>query len=320
MAVSTAMALRRSYKIDSREENRIRVQFADGSTKLARGLVRRLKWDFGPGNKPANGNLDSPGVLLRTDEDGGEPRFKRIARQPPVGVRAGVGCDFYVIDDLPVDVILSADFVLDFGIFSPKYDAWFLEGHGPANASLGMFCSLRVVKKWFKNTPRIQINRSDITPGIIPGIRLVRADSTGLANTLPDAFPPHVVMREYKRRKDIAANWPGMDQAAIDREKDYWRAWDAAKDHYWSGRHPPRQLVRAGGSPGRDRVRASSGGETSGLSILASPGQSSTPSSGALVAIPLVNVQSLPRPATGDLTEWSRMIDRVFDPSVHSTG
>ncbi|KAL8346689.1 hypothetical protein RB598_000534 [Gaeumannomyces tritici] len=285
MAMSTAMALRQGYVIDDREESRIMVEFADGSTKLARGLVRGLKWDFGPGSKPASNNPDSPGV----------PRAR---------------CDFYVVDDLPVDVILSADFVLDFDVFSPKYEACFLDGRGPADASLGMFCNIRVVKKWLKNVPRLWGRRSSAIPATQPA----SVNSTNVGDILPDAFPPQVVMRECKRRKDIiAANWPGMDQAAIDREKSYWRAWDAAKEHYCSGRHPPRQLDRAGGPPGRGGVQASSDG---GASSLSSPGQSSTPSSGASATIPLANIQPLPRPTT----EWSRMVDRVLSPSMHSTG
>ncbi|KAL8346687.1 hypothetical protein RB598_000534 [Gaeumannomyces tritici] len=287
MAMSTAMALRQGYVIDDREESRIMVEFADGSTKLARGLVRGLKWDFGPGSKPASNNPDSPGV----------PRAR---------------CDFYVVDDLPVDVILSADFVLDFDVFSPKYEACFLDGRGPADASLGMFCNIRVVKKWLKNVPRLWGRRSSAIPATQPAS--VNSTSLDVGDILPDAFPPQVVMRECKRRKDIiAANWPGMDQAAIDREKSYWRAWDAAKEHYCSGRHPPRQLDRAGGPPGRGGVQASSDG---GASSLSSPGQSSTPSSGASATIPLANIQPLPRPTT----EWSRMVDRVLSPSMHSTG
>lgn len=287
MAMSTAMALRQNYKIDSRGENCIEVQFADGSTKLARGLVHSLEWGFGSGSKPVDNSLGSPDF----------PRAR---------------CDFYVFDGLPVDVILSADFVLDFDVFSPKYEACFLGDHGPADASLEMFCNIRVVKKWLKNILQMWNKRS----GGVPGSQ----DSTNAANTLPDAFPPHVMMREGKRRNDIiAADWPGMDQAAIDREKDYWRAWDAAKDHYWSGRHSPQQLVRSEHSPGRGEMQTSSDRETSGLSILASPGQSSTPSSGASTTIPLVNIQPLPRPPTEDPTEWSRVVDRVFTPCIHGT-
>ncbi|KAL8319185.1 hypothetical protein RB597_006119 [Gaeumannomyces tritici] len=286
MAMSTAMALRQGYVVDDREESRIMIEFADGSTKLARGLVRGLEWGFGPGSRPASNNPDSPGL----------PRAR---------------CDFYVVDDLPVDVILSADFVLDFDVFSPKYEACFFDG--PADTSLGMFCNIRVVKKWLKNVPRLWGQRSSA----IPATQLASVNFTNLANTLPDAFPPPVVMRECKRRNDIiAANWPGMDQAAIDQEKNYWRAWDAAKEHYYSRRRPPRQPDRAGGPPGRGGVQASSDGGTSSLS---SPGQSSTPTSGASAAIPLANIQPLPRPTTGDLTEWSRMVDRVFSPSVHNT-
>ncbi|KAL8409343.1 hypothetical protein RB594_007687 [Gaeumannomyces avenae] len=289
MAMSTAMALRQGYVIDDREESRIMIEFADGSTKLARGLVRGLEWDFGPGSKPASNNIDSPGV----------PRVR---------------CDFYVVDDLLVDVILSADFVLDFDVFSPKYEACFLDGRGPADASLGMFCNIRVVKKWLKSVPRLWGQRSSAIPVTQPA----SVNSTSVGDFLPDAFPPQVVMRECKRRKDIiAANWLGMDQADIDREKNYWRAWDAAKEHYYSRRHPPQQSDRAGGAPGRGGVQVSSDGRTSSLS---SPGQGSTPSLGASAAIPLANIQPLPRPTTGDLTEWTRMVDRVFSPSVHSAG
>lgn len=106
-------------------------------------------------------------------------------------------------------------------------------------------------------------------------------------------------MLELHRRKGVDANWANMDQADIEREMDYRRAWEAANGQYWSGRlDPSRQpaAVHHGSSLGHDRLQAGlDGGTPNSLSTSASPRQRSTPGSGASAAIPLVHIQPLPR-------------------------
>lgn len=110
MAISTALAKRRGWIIDSSPAHRVQVQFADGSTVFTRGLVSGLDWDFGNGEQPVN-------------------------------------CDFYVIDDLPVDAVLSSDFVLELDLFSSKYKAFFVQPNPWHQDDDGaLFCNIRSLK------------------------------------------------------------------------------------------------------------------------------------------------------------------------------
>ncbi|KAI6367216.1 hypothetical protein MCOR25_004954 [Pyricularia grisea] len=88
MAASLRLARRQSWEINSSPVSRAQVQFADGSAVFARGLVSGLDWGFG--------NNDTP-----------------------------VNCYFYVINNLPLDLILSCDFVLDLDLFFSKYKTFF---------------------------------------------------------------------------------------------------------------------------------------------------------------------------------------------------
>lgn len=110
MAISTALAKRRGWIIDSSPAHRVQVQFADGSTVFTRGLVSGLDWDFGNGEQPVN-------------------------------------CDFYVIDDLPVDAVLSSDFVLELDLFSSKYKTFFVQPNPWHQDDDGaLFCNIRSLK------------------------------------------------------------------------------------------------------------------------------------------------------------------------------
>ncbi|KLU89608.1 hypothetical protein MAPG_08579 [Magnaporthiopsis poae ATCC 64411] len=246
MAMSTAMALRqKNCKIDTSPENRIRVQYADGSTKLARGLARGLDWDFGiqdepqadcglycfddpspvhagvgvGGEPPSNYKPDDDPVGFRVRGEsvncncyvlddlpvdvilgadfapdlgiGGEPPSNYKLDDDPVGFRVqgrSVNCDFYVLDDLPVDVILSADFVLDLGVFMPKYEACFLPAaaaaaHGSESGGLGVFCNIRIVKKWFKRAfrrPRNTAHTSASSMSLLINLPLLPGPLSGI--------------------------------------------------------------------------------------------------------------------------------------------
>ena len=73
--MSTEYAKSRGFQVDSSTEHRIPILFADGSTRTTRGVVKDATWQFG--SSPSN----------------------------------AYGADFYVLDDLQCDVILSYDFL-----------------------------------------------------------------------------------------------------------------------------------------------------------------------------------------------------------------
>ncbi|KAL2693590.1 hypothetical protein Neosp_000150 [[Neocosmospora] mangrovei] len=80
MLVSAEYARRNNLDVQRGPEHQLELELGDGSTSFTTGVVRNAEWAFG----------DS-GLKVR--------------------------CDFYVLDDLPVDVVLSGDFVFGFGVF-----------------------------------------------------------------------------------------------------------------------------------------------------------------------------------------------------------
>ncbi|KAG7287642.1 hypothetical protein NEMBOFW57_007155 [Staphylotrichum longicolle] len=80
MAVSAEYARRRGWKVDRGRKRRVEVEFADGSAAWTKGVVSGLEWEFG-------------------------------------GAGGKVRSDFYVLEDLPVDVVFSSDFVFDHDVY-----------------------------------------------------------------------------------------------------------------------------------------------------------------------------------------------------------
>ncbi len=90
MVVSGAYARRRGFQVCREKAGRVQLEFADGSTAWTDGIVGGLEWDFG-------------------------------------GMGEKVASDFYVLEDLPVDVALSGDFVFHHDVFG-KHDESFRYG------------------------------------------------------------------------------------------------------------------------------------------------------------------------------------------------
>ncbi|OCK95762.1 uncharacterized protein K441DRAFT_676645 [Cenococcum geophilum 1.58] len=89
MLVSTAYAMQRGFKISDQKDYRLELEFADGSRAFTRGLVKDVDWSF----------------------DDSDTSYQ---------------CDFHVLDNLPVDVVLSNDFLFDVNAFS-EYDSSFFD-------------------------------------------------------------------------------------------------------------------------------------------------------------------------------------------------
>ncbi|KAJ9142790.1 hypothetical protein NKR23_g6944 [Pleurostoma richardsiae] len=81
MLVSGAYARDHGLRVNRSRKNRIELEFVDGSTAFTSGLVRGLDWRFG---------------------DSAET----------------VKCDFYVLDGLPIDVVLSNEFLFGLDAFT----------------------------------------------------------------------------------------------------------------------------------------------------------------------------------------------------------
>lgn len=136
MAMSSRFAEQRAHHIDSSQKNIIQVQFADGSYGWTKGKVSDVNWKFGY-------------------EKGPDASFK---------------VDFYVLDELPCDIILSNEFLFYNDVFE-RYERFFIqfEDEGEDEEEGGEDDFIYVIKRtgqsllskakktakkmWFKNDP-----------------------------------------------------------------------------------------------------------------------------------------------------------------------
>lgn len=81
MLLSAEWARENKLKIDHNPEKRLELELADGSTVCTTGIVRDAMWTFGDSAQ-------------------------------------GVCCDFYVLDNLLVDVVFSNDFIFELDVYS----------------------------------------------------------------------------------------------------------------------------------------------------------------------------------------------------------
>ena len=93
MAMSSHFCQQRGYTIDHSQEHKIKVQFADGSFGWTQGKVSGLDWRFGHNQRLGDSFL----------------------------------VDFYVLPNLPCDVILSNEFLLDNDVFN-RFEEFFVRG------------------------------------------------------------------------------------------------------------------------------------------------------------------------------------------------
>lgn len=141
MAMSSHLCQQRGYSVDDSQENKIKVQFADGSFGWTQGKVSGIDWRFGHDQSPS----DSFTV------------------------------DFYVLPNLPCDVILSNEFLFDNNVFD-RFEEFFVRGEEDEDGFDSFYLIQRVsesllskVKKLFKREPPLgmysssQITSTELT-------------------------------------------------------------------------------------------------------------------------------------------------------------
>jgi hypothetical protein len=116
MVVSAEYARRRGFVVDRGPEKQVMVQFADGSTAWADGVLSGLEWEFGY----AGGKVVS---------------------------------DFFVLEDLPVDVLLSSDFVFEHDVFGTHEMSFFEYGSGLDWLHL---CNIRLIGRYNRDLEKLE--------------------------------------------------------------------------------------------------------------------------------------------------------------------
>jgi hypothetical protein len=109
MAISSDYARRQGLRINRKRDKQVEVQFADGSTAWTVGVVCGLEWEFGSSTE-----------------------FPVMA-------------DFYVLDNLPVDVLFNSDFVFDFNVFD-QHDVSLY--HCDSALKLSQLCNIRLIGRY----------------------------------------------------------------------------------------------------------------------------------------------------------------------------
>ncbi|KAL7957214.1 hypothetical protein V8C34DRAFT_286289 [Trichoderma compactum] len=108
MFINGAYARRIGLDVDYDVETHVQVQLADGSTTMTSGIVRNADWKVG---------------------------------------RTTVQCNFYVLKNLHVNIILSNNYLFEMNIFSEQHEHLF-ESHSKDSKDYPLgFCILRLVKK-----------------------------------------------------------------------------------------------------------------------------------------------------------------------------
>jgi hypothetical protein len=108
MLVSRAYAKSLGVMIDDNPAGFLQIEFSDGTTAWTSGVVRDVSWRLG---------------------------------------MTEVYCDFYVLDDLCVDVVLSNDYLFEFNVFT-EYNHLFLEVALEDEQEFWKLCNVRLISQY----------------------------------------------------------------------------------------------------------------------------------------------------------------------------
>jgi len=119
MAISSRFCRQRGYTVDDSQEHKIKVQFADGSFGWTQGKVSGLDWRFGHDQRLGDSFL----------------------------------VDFYVLPNLPCDVILSNEFLFDNDVFY-RFEEFFVRGEMVEDGTDSFYLIQRISEALFSKIRR----------------------------------------------------------------------------------------------------------------------------------------------------------------------
>ncbi|KAH8903254.1 hypothetical protein BR93DRAFT_857436, partial [Coniochaeta sp. PMI_546] len=173
MLISREYAERIGLTIDGCCENWLEVEFADGSTTWTSGVVRDVPWSVG-------------GKTVR--------------------------CNFHVLDDLCVDVVLSNDYLFETRVFTEHSNCFF---DTDSEQDLFQLCNIRLIGRFCDTLSGLEDEYLE--------------DVVSL-----NAFGPEMVQRELSRRDrirdEILALPATQREAASQAEAERQRRWQALRD------------------------------------------------------------------------------------------
>jgi hypothetical protein len=117
--MSASFAAANGFEVDGNEQYQILLEFADGSTARAQGVVVEVAWKFGPED-------DVPWTC-------GPDEWTNPT-------------DVYVLSSLPVDLVLGFGFLCQTEAFQKHWHTFWHIEEEPEQDDAGMFCVIRVLK------------------------------------------------------------------------------------------------------------------------------------------------------------------------------
>ncbi|KAM0547242.1 hypothetical protein ACHAPJ_010504 [Fusarium lateritium] len=118
MLISTQFATKHSLKIDRSVEHRRTIQYADGSLDTTAGLIRDVAWQFG-------------------------------------GSKERVKCDFYVLDNLTVDAVLSNHFLFELDVFT-RFGNQMVDAGPMSDFQLSDLCIIRLISRYSRELEALE--------------------------------------------------------------------------------------------------------------------------------------------------------------------
>ncbi|EEU39902.1 uncharacterized protein NECHADRAFT_79593 [Fusarium vanettenii 77-13-4] len=168
MLVSAEYTRRNNLDVERGPEHQLELGFGDGSTAFTTGVVRNAEWAFG----------DSGQKVL---------------------------CDLYVLDDLSVDVVLSGDFVFEFGVFD-RFSRFLV--HLDSLPDLSELYNIRLIGKYSPELQRLEtLCYNDLnsphafSPRAVKAERVRRDQIRDAINALPSAEQAESWVAEHRRQE-----------------------------------------------------------------------------------------------------------------------
>ncbi|KAL4805154.1 hypothetical protein BDV18DRAFT_141998 [Aspergillus unguis] len=199
MFISSAYARRIRLEIDRDFENWLEVEFADGTTDWTSGIVRDVPWEVG-------------GKTVR--------------------------CNFHVLDDLCVDVILSKDYLFDLNMFSENGECFF---DNNLEEDLSQLCNIRLIGRYGDTL-------NDLEEEYLNDVASA------------DAFGPEMVQRELARRDQIRDEISALPQseqeAANQAELERKHRWEETRQAHQTRGTSTSSVSQSSGHAGIHRTEA----------------------------------------------------------------
>lgn len=201
MVLSGAYAEARGFSIRRGRQYKQRVEYIDGSIRHTDGIIENMEWQFRKNERP-------------------------------------IRCDFHVINNLPVDAILSGAMIDEYDVFT-KYDDLIIQGDS-SDDHCGIY-NIRLAEKCRAEISKLETSFQQDSEA--PPFSITRRLLTKIVNS-DQAFCRSMVERERARRDEIRDRIEGLLAHERQHELESERNRQAHFDQEWR-KH--RQRVAASG-------------------------------------------------------------------------